>query len=312
MSGWSFRARDAGPLAPIGLGWGGPIEGDDVARLGDLRPAHLRVVLDRTHPDWTTELARAGRDASAIGTGLQLELVAFADAAARDELADALQGIAVPIVGALVFGTTDDAGLVTTGGSEVRELRDRLRQVMPDLVVGGGSRVGYAELATADLPIGDLERVAFAVTPQMHATDPATIIENLSTLPVLMRSAAALSDRPIDVLGTSGHASTGTRRHPADVSPPTRIDDRLAGDLGQVWLIGTLAGVLPATPARVTVLEATGPAGVLLTDDGRDGSSGLGRHPRRGPVDGRGAGRARSRRPRAARRSRSARLTASA
>ncbi len=185
------------------------------------------------------------------------------------------RGSRSPIVGALAFGTTDDAGLVTTDGSEVAALRDRLRQVLPDLVVGGGSRVGYAELATADLPIGDLERVAFAVTPQMHATDPATIIENLSTLPVLMRSAAALSDRPIDVLGTLRPRFDGYATPPGRRLAPTRIDDRLAGDLGQVWLIGTLAGVLPATPARVTVLEATGPAGVLLTDDGRDGSGGL-------------------------------------
>jgi hypothetical protein len=57
-----------------------------------------------------------------------------------------------------------------------------------------------------------------------------------------------------------------------------------------VWLIGTLAGVLPASPARVTVLEATGPAAVRWPQGTRRVAQ-PGGDPGRDPVDGRGAGR---------------------
>lgn len=200
-------------LPPIGLGWSRPLRSDEAARLRSLHPAHLRVVVDRTRGDWHPELRGAAQDAVAVGTALQLELVAFADGKARDELAEALGALHVPIVGALVFGTVGDAGLVTSEASAVGAVRDRLRATMPGIEIGGGSRVNYAELAAASpQPLRSLDTIAFAVTPQIHAADAATVIENLATLPVLMESAAALSGgRPLDVLCSFRPNSTPTR-----------------------------------------------------------------------------------------------------
>ena len=256
-------------LPPIGLGWSGPLRSDEAARLHSLHPAHLRVVLDRTRDDWRPELRGAAQDALAVGTALQLELVAFADDKGRDDLAGALGALHVPIAGALVFGTVGDAGLVTSEASAVGAMRDRLRAVVPGIEVGGGSRVNYAELAAASAqPLRSLDTIAFAVTPQIHAADAATVIENLATLPVLMESAAVLSGgRPLDVLCSfrprfDAYATPAERRQ-----APTRFDDRLADDLGSAWLIGTLAGVLLWQTGRVTILEASGPAGVLRSGD---------------------------------------------
>ena len=260
----TVRAEDLGPVPPIGLGWPGPLDAQDAARLRDLRPAHFRVVVDRTRDDWRAELRQASRDAAAVGTALQLEAVAFADAGARDELAGAIGAIDAPLAGVLAFGTADDAGLVTSPGSGIDALRERLRAVAPGIEVGGGSRANYADLAAADRPVASLDTVAFSVTPQIHATDTATVIENLGTLPVLMESAAALAGgRPLDVLASF------RPRFGANATPPerrlaeTRFDDRLAGALGSAWLVGTLAGVLARAPSRVTILEAAGRAGVL-------------------------------------------------
>jgi D-apionolactonase len=252
-----------GPVPPIGVAWSAPIDSSDADRLRRLRPAHLRIVVDRTRPDWRAELRRAAVDAGAVGCALQLELVAFADEQARNDLVEVLEALDVPISGVLVFGSSDDVGLVTSEASEVDGLRDRIRSIVPG-PVGGGSRFDYGELAGSPVPIRSLDVVAFSLTPQIHATDPVTIIENLATLPILMRSAAELAaGRPLDLSCSfrprfDAYASPPQRR-----LDPSRFDDRLAGDLGAVWLIGTLSGVMTARTERITIMEASGPAGVL-------------------------------------------------
>jgi hypothetical protein len=231
-----------------------------------LAPSHLRVVIDRNRDDWRSELDQAARDAAAIGTALQLELVAFSTGEARDELTVALDAVGVPVAGVLAFGTTDDAGLVTSEATHVGELRQRLESVVPGVALGGGSRANYAELAAAPLPLDLLDTIAFGVTPQVHATDPATVIENLATLPVMMQSARVLGGgRQLDVIGSFRPRFDAYADPPERRLAPTRFDDRLAGELGSVWLIGMLAGVLAGGASRITTLEASGPGGVLAS-----------------------------------------------
>jgi hypothetical protein len=262
----SVIVRDdlVGPLPPIGLEWSRPLIDGEAAALRELAPSHLRVVIDRNRDDWRSELDQAARDAAAIGTALQLELVAFSTGEARDELAVALDSVGVSVASVLAFGTTDDAGLVTSEATHVNELRRRLEWVIPGVPVGGGSRANYAELAAAALPLDLLDTVAFPVTPQAHATDPATIIENLATLPVLMQSAKVLGGgRPLDLIGSFRPRFDAYADPPERRLSSTRFDDRLAGELGSAWLIGMLAGILSGGAACVTTLEASGPGGVL-------------------------------------------------
>ena len=275
-SGWSLQPRTPAPLPPIGLGWGGPIgrRRRDAASRAATRASARRPRPCASRLAGGTETGPPGMRRPSAPPCSWSSWPSRTRRRAR--VAEALDGVEAPIVGALAFGTTDDPGLVTTDGSAVGALRDRLRAVVPDLLVGGGSRVGYAELATADLPIGRPRAVAFAVTPQMHATDPATIVENLSTLPVIMRSAAALSDRPSTSCAPSGRGSTGTRRHPA--ASRGDPDRRPAGGRARAGLADRHAGGRACRPRRPvsTVLEAAGPAGVLMPTTA-DGANSLAR-----------------------------------
>jgi D-apionolactonase len=256
------------PMPLIGFSWSGRIRPDEVGRLRALGPAHLRVVVDRMQPDWRADLHDAGRDAAAVATTLQLELVGFADEGARHDLQEAIGALDVPIGGALAFGSADDDGLVTSGSSAVDALRTQLGAVIDGLEIGGGSRAGYAELAAAEVPFLSLDTVAFSVTPQIHATDAASIIENLATLPTLLHSGEVLGGgRPLDVLCSfrprfDAYSTPVERR-----AGPGRFDDRLTASLGAAWLIGTLAGVLAAPAKRVTILEASGPAGAIASSE---------------------------------------------
>jgi len=219
-------------------------------------------------PDWRADLHDAGRDAAAVATTLQLELVGFADEGARHDLQEAVGALDVPICGALAFGSAEDDGLTTSGASAVDALRTQLGAVIDGLEIGGGSRAGYAELAAAEVPFPSLDTVAFSVTPQIHATDAASIIENLATLPTLLHSGEILGGgRPLDVLCSfrprfDAYSDPVERR-----VGPGRFDDRLAAGLGAAWLIGTLAGVLGAPARRVTILEASGRAGAIASSE---------------------------------------------
>jgi hypothetical protein len=260
----TVRHDVVGPLPPIGLGWVRPLQAGEALLLRELGPAHLRVVLDQTRGDWRGELDEAARDAGAVGAPLQLELVAFATDGAREALAADVGELDVPVASVLAFGSEDDAGLVTTAASHVDALRTRLGDVLPGTEVGGGSRANYAELAATALPLDALDAVAFAVTPQIHAVDAATVLENVATLPVLVRSGAVLSGgRPLDVLGSFRPRFDVYADPPERRLADSRFDDRLGGALGSIWLIGTLAGLLSGAVGRVTILEAAGPAGVL-------------------------------------------------
>ncbi len=262
------QVRDASvaSLPPIGFSWSGPLGTDEAQRLRSLRPAHLRVVVDHIEADWRMELRRASRDAAATTTALQLELVGFADEDARRELSQEVAALDAPLAGALAFGSAGDAGLVTSEASAIDALRGRLGAHVPGIVIGGGSRAGYAELAAADVPFGSIDTVAFSVTPQIHATDVATIVENLATLPTLVRSGGVLGGgRPLDVLCSFRPRFDAYADPPERGPAPSRFDDRLAGGLGSAWLVGTLAGVLAEPTGRVTTLEASGRAGVLAS-----------------------------------------------
>src|SRR4029453_9170714 len=143
----------------------------------------------------------------------------------------------VPVASVLAFGSEDDAGLVTTAASHVDSLRTRLGDVLPGTGVGGGSRANSAELAATALPLDALDAVAFAVTPQIHAVDAATVLENVATLPVLVRSGAVLSGgRPLDVLGSFRPRFDVYADPPERRLADSRFDDRLGGALGSIWL----------------------------------------------------------------------------
>ena len=68
-----------GPMPAIGLGWSAPPSPADLVMLRDLRPSHLRVILDRTDDRWPARLRAAAEDARAVDCDIELELVAFDD-----------------------------------------------------------------------------------------------------------------------------------------------------------------------------------------------------------------------------------------
>jgi D-apionolactonase len=260
----TVRADIARPVPPIGYGWSGPLRASVLARLRHHPPAHLRIILDRQRPDWILDLHRAATDAAQLECALQPELVAFDDDGSRGAIANALGDLAVPIASVLAFGSARDGGVVTTAATDIAALRRQLSRVRPGVPVGGGTRADYATLLGADVTVAQCDVLAFTTCPQIHSIDAASIIENLTTLPVVIHSARRpASGHGLDVLAAFRPRFDAYADPPGRGLAPTRFDERLGTPFGAAWLVGTLAGLMGAGVDRLTVLEAAGPAGVV-------------------------------------------------
>jgi hypothetical protein len=115
-----------------------------------------------------------------------------------------------------------------------------------------------------------LERLVFALNPQVHAADDATLVENLGSLRRMAQTLRSFADRtPLAI-------SPVTLRPRVDPSPaawrkrserPFTDDPRQDTSFAAAWTLGFLAAAAEAGFASLTFFELTGPRGVL--DSGR-------------------------------------------
>lgn len=259
----SVSTPEVATVPAIGFGWCASPSSDDLAALIRLRPAHLRAMIDLGSSRWREDLDEAASTCRQVGCRLQLEVLDDGTAPRVRPLAQAIAALGGLVVAILSFDTSDPHASLTSSERLVAETRVELVRAGCGPSVGGGSRANFAELNVVTLPVTSLDAVAFSVTPQIHAFDDATVLENLRTIPTLMRAANGLSaGRPLDVLCTFRPRFNAYALPPEHAPSDTRYDDRLATPLGAAWLVGSLAGLMARGVERLTILEATGRAGV--------------------------------------------------
>jgi hypothetical protein len=131
---------------------------------------------------------------------------------------------------------------------------------------GGGSDCHFAELNRRRPLPRTLDRVAFALNPQVHARDDATLVENLGSLDRIARTIRSFAD------GAEVAITPVTLRPRADPSPPAwrkrgerpfTDDPRQDTAFAAGWTLGFLASAARAGIASVTFYELVGPRGVL-------------------------------------------------
>jgi hypothetical protein len=220
-------------------------------------------MIDLGSSRWREDLDAAAATCRQVGSRLQLEVLDDGTAPVARSLAQAIAALGGLVGAILSFDTSDPHASLTSSERLVAETRGELVRAGCDPSVGGGSRANFAELNVATTPVTALDAVAFSVTPQIHAFDDATVLENLRTIPTLVRAAAGLAaGRPLDVFCTFRPRFNAYALPPEHGPTDTRYDDRLATPLGAAWLVGSLSGLMARGVKRLTILEATGRAGV--------------------------------------------------
>ena len=131
---------------------------------------------------------------------------------------------------------------------------------------GGGSDAYFVELNRRRPLPRLLDRLVFALSPQVHARDDATLVENLGSLRRMADTLRSFADQtPLGI-------SPVTLRPRVDPSPaawrergerPFTDDPRQDTAFAAAWTLGFLAAAAEAGFASLTLFELTGPRGLL-------------------------------------------------
>ncbi len=249
------------PLPRLGLGAAteGRVSTEaERAHLRALALDHLRVDLHLGAPGADRNLAGAIQESRALDLPLEIALFLSEDAEGDLRAFAALARRQAPRVG--IWLLFREATATTTDGL-VAAARRWLLPVDPLARFGGGTDANFAELNRGRPSAAELDQVSFSLNPQVHATDDATLVENLTSLRSLADSARAfVGSCP---LALSPVTLRPRLREPAVAEP---ADPRHASPFGAVWTAGLLTAATEAGFAALTLFEPVGPRGLVEGD----------------------------------------------
>jgi D-apionolactonase len=231
--------------------------------LARMAAAHLRVDVGLRTDDWPDRLARAKRQAQAMGCPLEVAVfLPEAAAAGFDRLAAALAGTSIRRV--LVYR----AGAECTPGADVAAMREVLTSLPAGTPFAGGTDVYFAQLNRTRPDTAMMDAVAFPVTPQVHAADEESITESADGVRAVVRTAQAFCEgRPVLVSPVSLRPRYNPDAPDEPAEPvtglPDNVDARQMSVFGGCWALTTLKALAEEGVTATTWAETTGPRGVM-------------------------------------------------
>lgn len=261
------------PLPSLGLGiasYGEPLTPAQVERLRALHLAHLRLDLD-LGADSDKPLREATRQAGALGIPLEIALSLSDNAGAElQALAESLRRERPEVARWLIFHKDDKA----TSVEWVRLAREILGECTPRASFGGGSNAYFAELNRARPPSEGFDCACYAINPQAHAFDNASLVESLPAQAVTLESArrflgaTPLVVSPITLRPRFNPNATGAGPEPAPGTLPPQVDRRQMSLFAMAWTMGSIKYLAEGGAASATYYETTGWQGVMETEGG--------------------------------------------
>jgi hypothetical protein len=259
--------EQAGPMPQIGVALSPGRErlaAVEATRLRRLGLGLLFVTVNLAAEDWRSVVAAAAESAAATGTRLRFEVIAGDAGEGLAEFMDEIAAAGPPLDTIIAFPAS---GFATTT-PVATALREHASRVGLTVALAGGSRANFTELNRADLPIEDLDALAYPITPQVHAFDDASITETIAAQGLTVRDARLIGGgRPVHVgpitLRPRFNAYQG---RPADWSPANesdRVDPRGRTWFCVPWMLASFAGLARSGASSVIFCEATGPAGII-------------------------------------------------
>jgi hypothetical protein len=262
------------PMPPIGLcraSHDEPPSPRQIARLRALRLSHLRVEVLLSTPSLEDVLIASWQEAAQIGAG-RLEIAALVDGSADirsqlnrlDEILHRHAVAATIIVlelSALVTSPQIIAEAVAVfGGRE------------PNIRLGAGTR-GFFTQINRQMPTPVPPLIAYALTPQVHAFDNASLVETLPMLGETVHSArdashTAIAVTPITLKISWNPDATAQESPTLPDELPRRVDRRQMSLFGAGWTLGAIASLALARVDSMTFYETTGWLGVMERESG--------------------------------------------
>ena len=143
--------------------------------------------------------------------------------------------------------------------------------------LGCGSRANFAEFNRALLPLEQVDLAGYAINPQVHAFDNASLIETLTAQAVSAVNAQALvHSRPLSIgpvtlkpRFNAAATTASTEEVQQDVLPAT-VDARQMSLFAAGWTLGSIRNLASAGVSWLTYYETTGWRGLMERVEGAE------------------------------------------
>lgn len=148
-----------------------------------------------------------------------------------------------------------------------REIAAALRRAFPGTRVGTGVNAYFAELNRNRPDTEDADFICFAASPQVHASDELSLVENQEGLAAAVRSARKLFPRLpvwISPLTLKQRFSVVATTEEPDIPGqlPPQVDLRQSSVFAASWTLGVISQLARAGAAAVDLFETTGWRGI--------------------------------------------------
>jgi D-apionolactonase len=272
---FSLQPEKTFNLPRLGLGvasHGQPLNATEISRLKALHLHHLRVDLCLSEPDFVEKLILATAEADALGISLEAALlISDGPKPGLIHLKEAVISLKLPVKTWLVYPLKE----IFTGASPTRQVLEAalpyLTGLVPGALIGAGTNTDFIFMQRTPPPLDLIDLVTFAINPQVHAFDNASIVETLEVQGAAVRTARRLAGgkpvivSPLTLKPPHNPYATEPVPLPPPGELPPQVDPRQMSLLGAGWTAASLKYLAEGGAQSVTCYETTGWRGVMET-----------------------------------------------
>lgn len=230
-----------------------------------LNPDFLAYTCDITSSNWSKDLNRAFDLVRHVNRRLKLALWITQQNTEHDQntVLQELLNHRNQIYGIEVY----DKYSFISSGNYVVSLVNKLKNAMPEVVIGGGTYAYYAELNRAEEIASSLEFISFTISPQVHAFDDLSLLENLYPQEIVTVDARKKTGKPVQIGAVTlpqrlNFVSTGKEgSHSMTSNIPT--DSRQSSVFGALWTLGSIVSLSKGAAEAVTYFQLFGQHGIM-------------------------------------------------
>jgi hypothetical protein len=241
----------------------------ETALISAVNLSHLKIELDLTSQNWYDEL-EIGLG-NACDTLLNVELVLLFGPEPEFELQEFKGAYVWDKTTVITISVIRKENHITDRG--LQSVITQIQEMFPGVKVGGGSGAYFTELNRNVPGIRHLEFLTYSITPQVHAYDDLSLIENLEGQSATVLSAGQLGKdlpihvSPVTLLPRFNPDATDTESTVIKDTLPPEVDVRQPSLFNMVWTLGSIKQLTSAGAGLITYYETKGWGGIINGDD---------------------------------------------
>lgn len=147
----------------------------------------------------------------------------------------------------------------------------RLRNGLRNARIGAGTDFNFTEINRNRFDGRCADFISFSFSPQEHASDDLTLLENTETPAHMVRSAKTIfgPDVPVHISPVVlKRRYNPYAKDPADwpIALKDQVDPRLGGNFGAVWTFAALCSFIRGGASAITLFQTWGDLGIISAD----------------------------------------------